>query len=71
MHTLMVGSVSSMKARFLASWWKEVVMELLSAFKVRITVDGDWDRVASLAAFSVSLFVCWKMPMVFSLMPSH
>ena len=67
---VMVGSVSSKKARFLASWWKEVVMELLNAFRVRITVAGDWDRVASLAIFSALLFVFWKMSTIFSLISS-
>ena len=61
----------STNARFRASWWNEVVTELLKALRVRMTVDGAWDRVASFAIFSVSLEVFWDMSMIFSLMPSN
>ena len=67
---MIVGRFSSAKTRFSASWWKDVMMELLNAFSVRITVDGDWARVAILAIFSLSLLVFWKILIIFSLMPS-
>ena len=69
-NAMMVGRVSSVKTKFRASWWKDVIMELLNAFSVRMTVDGDWARVAIFAIFSLSLLVFWKMLIIFSLIPS-
>ena len=47
------------------------MMELLKALRVRMMVDGAWERVASLEIFSVLLDVFWNMSMILSLMPSN
>ena len=46
-------------------------MESLNGFRVRMTVDGDCDRVASFAIFSALFVVFWKMLMTLSVMPSN
>ena len=45
-------------------------MESLNGFRVRMTVDGDCERVASFAIFSALFVVSWKMLMTLSVIPS-
>lgn len=64
-RALMVGRRCSFRnARCLVEWWKDEVMVLLNVLRVRMMVEGDWDREARVRSFSASVLVSWKIDMI-------